>query len=468
MYDGNKLLQEKTDYAVSYKNNTKLGDGQIIISGKGNYTDKKQVSFQIVARSVADRDIIIEDMAYASDKKPHKSAPIITHNGKKLKEGKDFDIDYGTGNYTDEGVYEVTVTGKGNYTGTAQGRIAIVGKDSILNKASISAISQQLYNNGEEVTLKDDVLQVRIGGKNGRLLQKDKDYVVSYANNVNPGKATVIIKGIHAYAGTKKANFKIAYETIEMNKVRCTNSASFQNMDFVKGGCMPQPILVYNGYQLREGTDYKLSYKNNKKVGTAQLVLSGKGRFKGKSEISFTIGKKDIADVAMCTLNVPYTGKANKYQSKPILTDTDGTSLKEKTDYTVTYLSNNTELDKKANPPEHSVITVKVEGKGNYSGSRTDTYALEGISFSAAKITVKNQAYTGKAVVLSKEDISSATIKVSGAVSELKYGEDFEIVAYSGNIKKGTATVVFGGKGRYSGEKAVKFKIGNRNINAEQ
>lgn len=50
--------------------------------------------------------------------------------------------------------------------------------------------------------------------------------------------------------------------------------------------------------------------------------------------------------------------------------------------------------------------------------------------------------------------------------SQLVYGRDYEVVSYSKNVKKGTATVVFCGKGEYSGEKSVKFKIVNRNIYA--
>ncbi len=462
VYDGKKLLKEKTDYTISYKNNKNVGSGQITVTGKGNYANKRTVNFNIVKKNISDTDVIIEDMAYAHDKKAHKTTPVITHNGRKLKAGKDFEVIYGEGDYTETGSYDLTITGIGSYTGTAYGVIKIVGKENLLGKAAVASIPAQQYNKGNEITLADDLLKVTL---RGQTLKKDKDYVVSYLNNVNPGKASVILKGIGAYAGTKKATFKIVRTAVEISKAKCRNEESFRSMEFVKGGCMPCPILVCDGDTLREGTDYTVSYKNNKKAGAAaSLTVRGKGNFKGKMEIHFDIAKKDISKVSMYTPNVPYTGKANKYQSKPILVDADGTRLKAGTDYTLTYTVEDTALDKRSNPEENTVITVQVDGKGNYSGSRTDTYVLKGTSFTAAKISIRNKDFTGRAVTIDAGDIKTATIKTKSGTVSLTYGVDYEVVSYSNNTKKGTATVVFCGIGEYAGEKSVKFKIVNKKM----
>ena len=401
-------------------------------------------------------------MAYAYNGKTHKTAPAITHNGKKLKLNRDFKVTYGEGGYIEKGKYTLAINGIGNYTGTAYSTISIIGKDKLVNKAAVASIPAQQYNKGNAVTLPDILITVKLGGQ---FLQIDKDYTVSYVNNINPGKATIIIKGIGDYAGTKKATFKIVRTAVNMSEVTCINSNSFLETEFVKGGCTPHPVLTHDGYTLRAGTDYTVSYKNNKKTGTtAKLVVSGKGNFKGKKEISFTVSQKDITKVSMYTPNVPYTGRANKYQTKPILTDSDGTRLKANTDYTLTFTEGSATLDKRSNPPKNAVITVHVKGKGNYCGERTDTYTLSGTSFNAAKITINNKDYTGKAVTITEEDIKSATIKVAGTTSQLTYGVDFEAVSYSKNVKKGTATVVLCGKGKYSGEKTFKFKIVSKSI----
>ena len=465
VFDGQKLLTEKTDYTVSYKNNTKPGTGEITITGKGNYTDKKTAEFTITKKDISGKDVIIEDMAYAYNGKIHKTAPTITHNGKKLKLNKDFEVTYGEGGYIEEGRYTLTIKGIGNYEGTADGSISIISKDKLINKASIAKIPSQQYNKGNEVTLPDSLIKVTL---NRQTLQKDKDYTVDYANHTNPGKATIIITGIGEYAGTKKAVFSIVRTDVNMTDVTCANSSSFEEIDFVKGGCTPIPVLTHDGYTLRAGTDYTVSYKNNKKAGAAaKLVVSGKGNFKGKKEIRFTISQKDISKVSMYTPNVPYTGKANKYQTKPILIDSDGTRMKVNTDYTLTFTEGSDALDKRSNPSENAVLTVHVKGKGNYCGERTDTYILSGTNFSTAKIQIQNKDFTGRAVTITEEDIKSASIKVAGTTIPLTYGKDFEAVSYSKNVKKGTASVILCGKGEYCGEKTVKFKIVSRNIKLE-
>ena len=50
-YDGKKLIKD-TDYTVTYKNNKKIGKATVTITGKGNYTGKKTVKFDIVPKAV--------------------------------------------------------------------------------------------------------------------------------------------------------------------------------------------------------------------------------------------------------------------------------------------------------------------------------------------------------------------------------------------------------------------------------
>lgn len=45
---GNKILTAGTDYTLSYKNNTKLGTATVTVTGKGNYTGTKKLTFKIV------------------------------------------------------------------------------------------------------------------------------------------------------------------------------------------------------------------------------------------------------------------------------------------------------------------------------------------------------------------------------------------------------------------------------------
>lgn len=50
--DGGKKLVKGTDYTVSYKNNTKIGTATVTVTGKGDYTGTKTLTFKIVPKKV--------------------------------------------------------------------------------------------------------------------------------------------------------------------------------------------------------------------------------------------------------------------------------------------------------------------------------------------------------------------------------------------------------------------------------
>lgn len=463
VYFGNKRLTEKTDYTIAYKNNRQPGTAELVITGKGNYTDKKTLHFKILPKDIADKDIIIEDMAYADNGKPHKTAPSVIYNGKKLKAGRDFDITYGEGDYTAAGVYYAVIAGKGNFTGTYDKvKTTIIDKNMLVNKAKIAKIPNQEYRKGQEIILADSMVNVTL---NGMTLVKDTDYTVSYVNNQNVGKASVVIKGIGKYAGTKTASFKIVRTPVNLAEASFTCDFNRETV-FSKGGCKPVPKVSYDGETLQNGTDYTISYRNNKKCGTALLTVKGKGNYKGSRTFEFTVKPKELSAVAVRTVDTVYVNKANKYQSKPVLTDTDGNVLKAGTDYTVTrYEHDGKTLGKQDCPPENAVITVTIEGKGSYQGTCNAAYQLRtGTSLKNAKITVANQIYTGVSIKPEENAITGASIKKNGTVENLVYGRDYEIAAYGTNIKKGSGTIVLRGLGNYYGEKTVKFKITGKSI----
>lgn len=63
------------------------------------------------------------------------------------------------------------------------------------------------YYTGKEITFTADEMSVEV---NRIPLEMNKDFeIVSYSNNIKKGKATVTIKGIGSYAGTKTFSFSI-------------------------------------------------------------------------------------------------------------------------------------------------------------------------------------------------------------------------------------------------------------------
>ena len=467
VYYNKHLLREGTDYTLSYKNNKNAGQALITVKAKGNLTGTVTKTFQIQPRQIKDPNVIIEDAVYSYDKKTHKKAPAITYNGKKLKQGKDFEIvDYGSGDYRAIGTYTMKIKGIGNYAGNFDNaKVIIVDKDKNLSKAKVSKIPVQSYQNGLPIVLPDHVIQVKL---NRTILQKDVDYTVSYANNVDVGKATLIIRGKEGrYAGTKTVKFTIKRTSAALSVSMVANKSSIDAVRIQKKGAMPKPKLVSDGYTLVEHKDYTLSYKNNKKTGTGLLKIKGKGNYKGQLSIPFHILDKELAnkELTIRIPDVPYTGKAGRYQSNPVLTDSDGGVLIKNKDYVIeAYHVGNTLLDNRSHPEEGTVITVTILGKGSYTGTIQGTYTVKGIDFSQAVIKVGAKPYTGNPVTINSSDITKAVIKTGKAQTPLKLGTDYEIAAYSNNLKKGTASVTFKGIGNYAGEKTVKFKIQSTRI----
>ena len=143
------------------------------------------------------------------------------------------------------------------------------------------------------------------------------------------------------------------------------------------------------------------------------------------------------ASVTLSTSTYAYDGKAKK---PGITVKLSGKTLKNGTDYTVSY-SNNTKV---------GTATVKITGKGNYTGSVSKTYSIKN-NFKKATISgISNKSYTGKNIT------QSVTVKYNGKT--LKKGTDYT-VSYSNSKNIGTATVKIAGKGSYTGTITKTFKI---------
>ena len=151
------------------------------------------------------------------------------------------------------------------------------------------------------------------------------------------------------------------------------------------------------------------------------------------------LSKQNIskASVTLSTSTYAYDGKAKK---PGVTVKLNGKTLKNGTDYTVSY-SNNTKV---------GTATVKITGKGNYTGSVSKTYNIKNNFKKATVSGISTKAFTGKNIT------QSITVKYNGKT--LKNGTDYT-VSYSSNKNIGTATVKVTGKGSYTGTIAKTFKI---------
>ncbi len=417
----------------------------------------------------------------------------------------------------------LTGTGKILEDGTVSGQY--FGEKRVTFKIKGVALSANMVNwvdgsksvsvvyNGEEQTPRVNVsLQKKVKDENGKTVTKTTylreyddyykvgDYKVSYLKNVDAGTATVVITGVNGYTGTVKKTFKITPADLTAEGTEAKIAAA-DSIPFVRNGAKPAIVVtakLANGktVTLTEGKDYTVTYANNKAVSEGKnltekklplITVKGKGNFKGSIKQTFTITNKSLADaenpITVTVADVPANKNKGKFVSKPVVTDENGTKLKENTDYKLSYSllteTGAVELDTKTgivNEPG-STVRITITGAGNYQGEGsvlTADYRITEFDFTkvTVKVVPKTLPYTTKPVTLTEEDLI-LTMKVGtgrqAVVEELKLitdGDDtkdgYKIIGYKNNVNKGTAQVTLQGCGKYGGTKTVKFYIGTR------
>ena len=169
-----------------------------------------------------------------------------------------------------------------------------------------------------------------------------------------------------------------ALSRISISKASVTLSTSTYAYD---GKAKKPGVMVkLNGKTLKNGTDYTVSYSNNTKVGTAKVTITGKGNYTGSVSKTYSI-KNNFKKATVSGISTKaFTGK-NITQS--ITVKYNGKTLKNGTDYTVSY-SNNKKI---------GTATVKIAGKGSYTGTITKTFKINPAKQEIQKLTAKSKAF---------------------------------------------------------------------------
>ena len=451
-----KKLKNKKDFSVLYQGGcTEPGEYNVTISGINNYTGTKQIKLVIASGSemlISKASVSkIPDVTYTGNPVViNESSVTVKYKGKVLENGTDYEIQYGT--CIDSGTYDLLIVGKGQYRGVKAVKFNIKGTD--IKKVSMTPLTVPYTGTAQtpDINLTFE----------GKTLVYGTDYITTFENNVNKGKATVRITGMGRFSGTVTKTFNITAQPISAAEITFNdNSNSFP---YAKGGTVPEITVKCNGNILRKGVDYTVTGKNNQKLGNAALIVKGIGNYSGTVSKNFTVTAQDIAKVLLMLPDVEYTGRKGGYKTKPVLMDTSGKKLST-SDYDKNIIYKDATgniLDKNSVVNTGDVISVTIKGKGNYSGEITGTYRIipKGRNIAKAKQDKIVKEYTGKEIVLSKEEIS---LSIGGNKIP---SDGFEIVpgSYVNNINKGTASVTVRGISEYGGIKTITFKIDMQNL----
>lgn len=318
-------------------------------------------------------------------------------------------------------------------------------ENGILKNAKISGVTKLRYN-GRALYHNNNTIKVSLGEKQ---LVEGKDYTLIYTRNIDAGTAYLIVSGNGIYnKSSKVAKFKIEPALIEACQIK--PKAVYE---YSAGG--PDVELIFNHVRLKNGVDFKVKAKYDKKTATSEDIgctytIQGIGNFKGKIKEKFSARVKyaNIGDCAVYLPNIPQ-GKKN---IKPLLFDMEGFELKENRDYKLTY-------DKDATKVLGSDVTYTITGMGFFKGEdKAVTKVIpKAQDIGKAKIILKDKAYSGGEYEIdTAEDFKLAMIKDT----KLDPSYLFMIMPqYSSNIRPGKYKTYVIGRGPLGGIKKVKYVV---------
>lgn len=376
-------------------------------------------------------------------------------------------------------------------------------KDTIVHDTILYAKWILKYDGAEEITVKgvEDVyytgsavtfenLKVFFGK---RELKIGQECTVKYAKNVKAGVATVTVTGKGNFSGTKTETFTIKpLDLSESGRVNAPKIRLKYNGK-VQKGTTTVAYLRPDGSELvlKAGTDFTFDYPGTVKktpdydptafVGKADedtsfiVRIVGKGNFTGETSVEEIIIKKDIDKIltkvpvsklkvdAVKAQYLSMDDEGNILPVTPGLVVKDGKNLLVELSedevnngydgYTLSYVNNSAAGN----------AYIYLTGYGKYYGTRKISFKINPYAISKASVSNWKELQTkfifnGKAQTLSGYELSFTPAKGQPSVS-LKEGVDYT-VTYANNVKAGNkATIIFKGKGIYSGELKKTFTI---------
>ena len=428
--NGSKSLTKGTDYTVEYSNNIEPGTASAKITGTGNYTGTRTVTFKVVKKQMSGIYCYVYGKTYTGS--PITQTLTVKNGSVVLEEGTDYTVAYS--NNTNVGTATITLTGIGtHYTGTKKLTFEITAVQAY--QTSCTVTGTYTYTGSAivpEFTLKYGDIEFK----------KGTDYTVTYSDNIEPGYGKINITGISSIlTGTSSKSFYI-------NRINIANTATVADIpDQVYTGSAIEPSVTvkYGSKTLVKDTDYTVSYYYNTNLtSSARVTITGTGHYSGTVYKYFRITGKPMSDATVSSISAQtYTGSAIK---PSVTVKYNGTALTENTDYYLSY-SNNTNA---------GTATVNVIGMGTYAGTKSVTFTISPKSASGVTVSTPGPfTYDGSA--------KTPTPTVKDGTKYLYSGTDYTI-AYTGNKNAGTATATLTFKGNYTGTKSVQFTISPKSI----
>ena len=214
------------------------------------------------------------------------------------------------------------------------------------------------------------------------------------------------------------------------------NVADFADVTYTGKAFTPETVVTVGGSVLAAGVDYTVEYINNVNAGTATVKVTGKGKYDGEIEKTFTIAVKKVKPaITLAKTSYVYSGKV----IKPAVTVKAGsTKLTLNRDYEVSYASGRKNV---------GTYKVVVKLKGNYSGNNSTSFKIIPKGTTLVSLTPGSKKMTVKW----KKQATQTTGYQIQVATDNKFTKNKKTVTVAGASKtSANVTGLLGGKKYYA------------------
>ncbi|SDB32669.1 fibronectin type III domain-containing protein [Eubacterium oxidoreducens] len=482
-FEGDTLVLGE-DFTLTYENNIEVGEATVTLVGTGGYLEEISTTFPI-RYDLGDGNLTgtIADAEYTGEEIVPQIQTLSYTNGEVISAdllndssyADDYAISYGEN--TEIGLGQILVTAADTsdvFMGTGALSFTITPKNINSSLVSITA-PVQTWDHGaylEPVPVVKDDTTVLVEGTDYYVVYDETAEDYSYANNIEPGTATITIYGMGNYTGSKMGTFTIQDSSGDLAAefVDEFEDGTTPSYEYAGDPIEPQLNIYANsfaksGIEVEEGTDYEITYSDNLNVGTATIHITGLGEYEGQIiDLTFEITQLDISKATISGVDDQiYTEQA--VTPDHIVISVGSTVLVEDEDYTLHYGGNNVDVDKDA-----AWVKIQALDDRNVTGQTTEYYSI-GYDISEISVTIAagqetytydRTAHEPQVVVVGGAIAGGVTLE-EGVDYEVTYENNVDAGGYSGDTDTDTLpTIVVTGTGTgkcYVGSKEVTFTI---------
>jgi hypothetical protein len=430
------------DYDITNPGGTEVGNYEVKIVGKRNYTGEATKQYSITAQGSTGFTIatVIEDQTYTGS----PITPTVTVNKAgstttALNPGTDYDVAYSDN--VNVGTATVTVTGRGNYAGIKTTTFDITAKTLTEAMVTLSTPTTFTYNGNIQkptVTVSDGNAMTSL------------DYTINNADHSDANTYNITVTGTHNYTGSVTKQYTIsplnitgASVTLEALTYTYSGTAQKPAVSEVKVGTLTVPC-----------TDYGITYPvDATSHGQKTITITAQNNFTGTVTKDYTISPKPVTSdmIILSNSNLEYTGSL----LKPTVTVKDGENtliVGDTKDYTLV----------NEGAVNVGTYSVSITGHGNYGGQASKEYNI--IATGSAGFTIddiSDVTYNGTT------QEPTVVVRDANNPDVVLTKDTHYTVNFTNNTNVGTASANVTGKGNYQGTATKTFKINPKTLTAD-